>query len=117
MKYFFFLVFFTLLSALAFSQYDHDYKHKSLSSLNKKTGAKMKPKDHSLIGVKITEPEVIIQNKMPVLKFDVKEDYVGNNGKGLDIFLLKPGNIICLKPDASNIFNMPVVGLAAKEKY
>jgi hypothetical protein len=116
MKSSIFLLFFTLISASAFAQLDYNYKHKPLSSLNKNSDINSKPKDHRPFGLKITEPEVMIENKMPVLKIESTEEFIGNNGKGFDIYLLKPGNMYCLKPNASHIKNMPVVGLAAKEK-
>jgi hypothetical protein len=86
MKHLIILIFWTLLSTSAFAQIDYNYKHKPLSSLNKKTDIKFKPKDHRPLGLKLKEPEETISNKMPVLNIESTEEYISNNGKGFDIY-------------------------------
>jgi hypothetical protein len=50
------------------------------------------------------------RDSMPVLKLKLKGEYIGNNGKGADIYAMTPDNMPCLVPDSSFNSRMAVKG-------
>jgi hypothetical protein len=46
--------------------------------------------------------------KMPTLKLETTGKYLGNNGKGADIYAMSPDNMPCLVPDSTFQSRMPV---------
>ncbi len=56
------------------------------------------------------------QGNMPVLRFENKKTYLGNNGTGADIYSMAPDNMPCLTPDSTFVSNMPVKGYTIKSR-
>ncbi len=52
-----------------------------------------------------------------LVKTPLTSIYIGNNGKGADIYMMKPYNMPCLVPDKTFTFNMPVAGNKKAEGF
>jgi hypothetical protein len=54
------------------------------------------------------------RNSMPVVRKNLVPKFLGNNGKGADVYAMLPYNMPCLVPDSSFRSSMPVTNLKNK---
>ncbi len=56
---------------------------------------------------KLTISDTIIDRS--VLRIELKRKYLGNNGKGADVYAMMPYNMLCIVADSTFRSNMPVM--------
>jgi len=103
MKSTFFCLLFAGFVVTAYGQTNDIYLHRNLED---------QKKNQALMDVykRIYSNDTLLQkkNQMPVLKLELKETYLGNNGRGSDIYAISPDKMPCLKPDKTFRSAMPV---------
>lgn len=51
-----------------------------------------------------------------VAKIELTKEYAANNGRGADVYIMKPYNMPCLIPDSTFHSNMPVKGFTVVQQ-
>lgn len=91
----------------SFAQDINIYKRKPWEDAKKKMLQHNLLYDDQLKGNKTPVSDTTIDRSVVRIKLQPK--YLGNNGKGADIYAMMPYNMPCLKPDSSYRSSMPVM--------
>jgi len=121
MKIFFVLVIIAVTASSLDAQTNDIFKRKpwneaKLKWLLRDTLSTLNPTPNSMNNVPNSGYVIPQQTKNGVYKIPIKGVYIGDNGKGDEIYAMQPDNMPCLVPGKSIASNMPIAGFDKTDK-
>ena len=112
MKAFFILLTLCLSTAYANGQQKDIFKNKPWEDFKKKELLTEKLRQSSSTAKNDNLLQLIpeIAESKSVLKIPLTHTYIGSTGTGSDVYSISPYKMICIAPDKTFMFNMPVAG-------